>query len=243
MSFIEKLQTSKTLKIKFKGKMYPVPPPIFRQARKFALEAVGIDYDVFKKNPTSQKDKDRQVKEAFEQFLESYFEAIVPHTKSNPSAKKIEAAFRVMNKLVDSDQEGGLIKEWFSNRSAVEQKQLSSALKGAIMVITHIYTEGAAKIPKENFGYKEDQSKEGQQQVQIHRLIRATVGFLTMSLISKLYTLNPKELEAVLLSEVPRDELESFWKDPKKSDLFFRKLKDSANRVLSKIDILDATKV
>lgn len=241
-AWLDQLEKSKTLKIKFKGKMYPVPPPIFRQAKKFALQSVGIDYDIFKNNPTTEKSKEKAVKKAFEQFLESYLESIVPDTKSNPSAKKISAAFKIMDQLTDADKEGGLMKTWFKDKSALEQKQMGTALKGAIMIITHIFTEGNAKIAKEKFGFKEDQSPEGQKEVQYNRLMRATVGLMTMNLIAKLYSLDAKKLEQKLKTVVPSSQLAEFWRDPKKSEAFFSKMKAQSINVLSPVDLLETIK-
>lgn len=245
LDWFDNLVTSETLKIKFKSKYIPIPGPQFRQGRKFAIESVGIDTDVFRgNNPVKGIVQTvKAIQNNMQTFLQSYVESVSPETIKNPTAKKIEAAFKVMDQLTNSEADGGVMQKWFPDKSAAERKQLASALKGAIMVITHIYTEGNAKLTKEKFGYKEGQGQNEQQDVQFARLMRAAVGFLTMSLVEKLYGLDAKDIAVILRSEIPREELASFWRDPKQSDLFFRRLKDRARTTLGRIDLLDALKI
>jgi hypothetical protein len=141
MNFLEQLEKSKTLKVKFKGKFYPVPPPILRQAKKFALESVGIDYLVFKNNPSSEIGKEKQVKKAFGQFLESYYEAIVPETGKNPSAKKAKAAFKSITALADpEDNATSMFNKWFEKETMSERKSRFGSFKGSVMQLAHLYT-------------------------------------------------------------------------------------------------------
>lgn len=250
-SFIEKLRVAKKLNVNFEGHYYPVPAHILRHGRDIAFETIGIDVDVLpNKNGEYPQSAERAVEEAFEGFVEGYFESIVP--AKNPGRRRSESAW--LN-FVDKFRKN--IASWFNvseNSDAVTTKTL--VLKSGIMKIVDVFTQGALHIKKSTLddgsSLKESDlgqnfvhgiSKDAVSQIVVNRYYQALATTIVSAMVEKFYELDGNQ--ATL-----RNIVDARLRGRKLSELLDKKFQESVmNEVsrkmkleLNQVDILRALK-
>lgn len=197
-SFIGKLRSAKKLNVNFEGQYYPVPAHILRHGRDIAFETIGIDTDVFPNSHGEYPNSaERAVEEAFEGFVEGYFESIVP--AKNPGRKRSETAWR---NFVDKFKKN--IAAWFNVSEGSDTAQVKTlVLKSGIMKIVDVFTQGALHIKKSTLddgsSLKESDlgqnfvpgiSKDNVSQIVINRYYQALSTTIVSSMVEKFFELD-----------------------------------------------------
>lgn len=141
-SFVERLKNALSLKIKYAGQYITIPHTIMNQARLFALQSVGVDYDVFRRsNPLPSAKVDKAIQKAFEDFLEGYVESVMP--LGNPSTPRSEQVFRLLGKYFD-DADNNSLSKWHTDPK--RQIEVKRVMKSGVMKVVHNYLDGEVKI-------------------------------------------------------------------------------------------------
>jgi hypothetical protein len=197
-SFIQRLRTAKKLNVNFEDHYYPVPAHILRHGRDIAFETVGIDIDVFPNTKGEYPQAaERAVEEAFEGFVEGYFESIVP--AKNPGRKRSETAWR---NFVDKFKKN--IAAWFNVAESSDTAQVKTlVLKSGIMKIVDVFTQGALHIKKSTLddggptlkeadlgqNFVHGLSKDAVSQIVVNRYYQALATTIVSSMVEKFYEL------------------------------------------------------